>query len=442
MQNKIKVFSRKNRNGDSALVQIAKLTIVEDQSVKLVHAKVNNSSIKQLTRPPFVFDSFSQPELENVEIGDATFDKINKHFKIPILNNSGHDVVFNQGNIIGSIQELQEMDEGIAAFQDESEKKKPSNLRDVIKTDHLSPDCETKLFEMLETHNTKVENKQGVLKIPVKHQILLKDENPVCLASRQIPYSEREEVKKQVENLLEKAIIQPSISLYSAPIVTVRKADGSLRLCVDYRHLNSKTIPTPFPIPRLNELLDRLKGAKYFSVIDIRSAYYNIEVEENDQNKTAFVVPTRKFEFKYLPFGLIGSPFTFGQAMNFVLEGMEDFLPSYFDDILIFSSTINDHLKHLDLVLKRLGDYNLAMKLSKCQFFKYEVKFVGHIVNANGYKPETQKVSEIINFKRPSCVRELRQFLGMSGFYGKFIENYSQEVVPLCGLLKKNVPFN
>ena len=187
-------------------------------------------------------------------------------------------------------------------------------------------------------------------------------------------------------------IIQPSISPCSAPIVTVRKADGSLRLCADYRQLNSKTIPTAFPIPRLNELLDRLKGAEYFSVIDIRSAYYNIDVEENDQNKTAFVIPSGKFEFRYLPFGLIGAPFTFSQAMNFVLEGMEDFLANYFDDILIFSSTINDHLKHLDLVLKRLGDYNLAIKLSKCQFFKSEVKFLGHTVNKNGYKPETQKM--------------------------------------------------
>ena len=192
----------------------------------------------------------------------------------------------------------------------------------------------------------------------------------------------------------------------------------------------------------MKELLDRLKGAKYFSVVDIKSAYYNIEVEENDQTKTAFVILTRKFEFRYLPFSLIGASFTFAQAMNFVLEGMEDFLASHFDDILIFNSTINDHLKHLDLVLKRLGSYNLAIKISKCQFFESEVKFVGHIVNANSYKPETQEVSEIINFKRPNCVRELRQFHGMSGFYKKFIENYSQGVVPLCGLLKENVPFN
>ena len=167
----------------------------------------------------------------------------------------------------------------------------------MIKTDHLPSEHETKLFEMLEKHNDKVENKKCGLKIPIKHQIHLKDENPVCLPPRQIPYSERDEVVGQIENLLHEGLITPSISPYSAPNVTVNKPDGTLRICIDYRVLNSKTIPSPFPFPRLNELTDRLK-----------SAYYNIEVEQSDQNKTAFVIPTGKFEFKRLPFGLIGHP--------------------------------------------------------------------------------------------------------------------------------------
>ena len=285
-----------------------------------------------------------------------------------------------------------------------------------------------KLLKILEQHCNEVENKsEPVLKTPIKHSIHLNDNIPMSLPARPLPYSQREEVLKQVETLSREAIIAPSTSLYSAPIVTVRKSYGSLRLCVDYRVLNLKTIPATFPIPRLNEMLDRLKGATYLTVIDIKSAYYNI-VEESDQSKTAFVIPTGKFEFKLLPFGLIGAPFTFAQAMTHVLQGLEEFLTSHFDDILVFSPSLESYFKHLELLMKRLAEYRLPIKYSKCQFVKTEVKFIGHVVNETGYKPEVTKISEIVEFKRPTSVTKLRRFLALLGFIANLFQSIAKKL--------------
>ena len=174
--------------------------------------------------------------------------------------------------------------------------------------------------------------------------------------------------------------------------------------------------------------------------MDIKSTYYNIEVEDSDQSNTAFVISTGKFEFKRLPFGLIGAPFTFAQAMTRVLQGFEEFVTSYFDDILVFSPSLEFHFKHLESSMKRLAEYRLPIKYSKCQFVKTEVKFIGHVINETRYKPEVTKISEI-EFKRPSLVRKLRSFLGLTGFYQKFIPQYSKEIAPLSNRLKKNVKF-
>ena len=273
----------------------------------------------------------------------------------------------------------------------------------------MSDQPKQKLLKILEQHCNEVENKsEPVLKIPIKHNIHLKDNIPVSLPARPLPYSQREKVLKQVETLRREGIIGPSASLYSARIVTVRKPDDSLRLCVDYRVLNSKTIPATFPIPRLNEMLNRLKGAKYVTVIDIKSAYYNIEVEESDQS--------------------IGAPFTFAQAMTHVLQGLEEVLTSYFDDILVFSPSLEIHFKHLESLMKRLTEYRLPIKYSKFQFVRTEVKFIGYVINETGYKPEVTKISEIVEFKRLHLLQNYEVFLALLGFIASLFQSIAKKL--------------
>ena len=195
----------------------------------------------------------------------------------------------------------------------------------------------------------------------VGHEINLQDETPVSLPPRRLPYSQRAEVQRQLEEVLRKDIIEPSRSQFASPVVMVEKKDGSLRMCVDYRALNGKTIPRTFPIPRINELLDKLNGAKIFTLLDLKSGYHHIPMAEKDRKKTAFVLPDSKFQWKRLPFGLVGAPFSFAAVMKDILQGTEAFTATYFDDILIFSNSLEEHMIHLEKVLTLLVEAGMLI---------------------------------------------------------------------------------
>ena len=196
---------------------------------------------------------------------------------------------------------------------------------------------------------------------------------------------ELQEVKKQLDDLLAKGWIQPSVSPYGAPILFVRKKEGSLRMCVDYRALNKQTIKNRYPLPRPDELLDQLHGAAVFSKIDLQSGYHQVRVAEDDVYKTAFRTRYGHFEFKVLPFGLTNAPATFMSFMHDVLRPyLDEFVVVFLDDILIFSKNETEHLAHLKLVLQKLREHHLFAKLSKCAFCLQEVEFLGHIVTKDG----------------------------------------------------------
>lgn len=270
----------------------------------------------------------------------------------------------------------------------------------------------------------------------VEHQIPLTDDIPIRQRYRRLPPSQYEQVKAHIQQLLEAGIVKPSCSPYSSPIVIVQKKGGDMRLCVDYRLLNAKTRKDAYPLPRIEESLDALTGAKWFSTLDLASGYNQVPVAEADRAKTAFCTPFGLFEFNRMPFGLCNSPSTFQRLMERIF-GDQSFqsLLLYLDDIIIFSSSFEEHLQRLQLVLTRLQNNHLKLKLSKCHFFQTEVKYLGHVVSASGVATDPDKVKVVGEWKQPTTTKELRSFLGFASYYRRFVEGFAKVAAPLHRLI-------
>ena len=217
------------------------------------------------------------------------------------------------------------------------------------------------------------------------HRIHAEDDIPVNQRYRRIPPNQFEEVKEHLQVLMERGVIRPSQSDYASPIVLVCKKSGALRLCVDYRCLNAKTRKDAYPLPRIDESLDALGRAQYFSAIDLASAYNQVEVHPDDRHKTAFTTPMGLYEYNRMPFGLCNAPGTFQRLMQMIFrEELLQILLVYLDDIIVYSDTIADHLKRLERVFQKLREHGLKIEAEKCQFFQSRVKYLGHVVSAEG----------------------------------------------------------
>ncbi|XP_041419675.1 uncharacterized protein LOC121393898 [Xenopus laevis] len=270
-----------------------------------------------------------------------------------------------------------------------------------------------------------------------EHRIRLSDATPFRERSRRIPPRDLEDVRNYLNMLQDQKIIVESRSPYASPIVIVRKKNGSVRLCVDYRTLNRRTIPDQYTLPRIDEELDALHGSAWFSVMDLRSGYYQIPMDPEDQEKTAFICPLGFYQFTRMPQGISGAPATFQRLMEKVLG---DLTPRhcivYLDDIIVFGSTLEEHDIRLFNVLEHLRQEGLKLSLDKCKFARKSVRFVGHIVSADGVDTDPEKVAAVLSWPKPSNVTELRSFLGFCGYYRRFVEGYSKIAHPLNGLLK------
>ena len=254
---------------------------------------------------------------------------------------------------------------------------------------------------------------------------------------------ELSELKKQLDELTKSGFIQPSKSPFGAPILFVKKKDGTMRMCIDYRALNEITVKNKYALPRVDELFDRLQGAKYFSKIDLRSGYHQIRIDPDDIPKTAFRTRYGHFEFLVLPFGLTNAPATFMHLMHQTFrQELDEFVIVFLDDILIYSKTLEEHREHVRRVLEVLRKEKLYAKESKCELFKTEVEFLGHLVGRDGVRMMENKVKAVQDWPTPTRATHVRSFLGTAGYYRKFIKDFSAIAAPLTELTKESVKFD
>ncbi len=276
----------------------------------------------------------------------------------------------------------------------------------------------------------------------IAHDINTEGAVPIKQQPRRPPVAYAGEVTKQVDELLKNQLIEPSTSPWASPVVLVKKKDGSVRFCIDYRQLNSVSRKDAFPLPRIDETLDSLRGATWFSTLDLLSGYWQVGMTERAQQASAFVTRDGLFQWKVMPFGLCNAPATFERLMEAALRGLQwSSCLVYLDDVIVFAKSVPEMIDRLDAVLERIENSGLKLKPRKCCLFRRSVGFLGHVVSQDGIAVDPDKISAVKDWYPPSCVREVRAFVGFASYYRRFVKNFASIASPLHTLTKTNVDF-
>ena len=322
----------------------------------------------------------------------------------------------------------------------------PAHLLELYRksSQHLDVEQGQKLAELLQRSadvfscNDRDIGRSGI----IKHEVVVQG-NPVRQRPYRTPIWKQDEVDRQVKDLLDRGLIEESTSPWASPVVLVKKKDGTQRLCVDYRKLNALTVKDSFPLPRIDDALESLHGAVWFSTLDLQSGYWQIELDQKSKPYTAFCTKTGLYQWRVLPFGLTNAPSTFERIMERCFSGLSwKILLLYLDDVIVFAQTFKDALARLELVFNRLRQAGLKLKPNKCVLFASSVEFLGHRVSAGGVATDTEKVEVIKQWPVPKSVTEVRGFLGLTSYYRRFVRNFAEIARPLYDLTKKNVVFD
>ena len=274
------------------------------------------------------------------------------------------------------------------------------------------------------------------------HQIELTGDPPPPARPYRVPQAQEAALREQLDKLLEANIIRPSSSPFQSPVVLVKKRDNSLRLCVDYRKLNKVSRNLIFPLPLIQDTLDRLGKSKLYSVLDLNQGFFQLQIHDDDIPKTAFTTPLGNFEFLRLPMGLKSSPASFQRAMNSIFSDiLQSQLLVYLDDLIIHSCDFDQHLERLRNVLARLQFYNLKIKPKKCKFAQEKTEYLGHIISSDGIEPDKANIEKVANYPVPKTIKNVRAFLGIAGFYRRHIKDFAKIAAPLHGLIRKDNRF-
>ena len=363
----------------------------------------------------------------------------NTDIKVNLSNLTTSPVVIQPRAILCELQQVTVADEVFDKIEDNDRHEDVINSLNIDEAGLLDADQKEELVALLKNHKDifSVSDIDIGICNKIKHRIDLMTDIPFKQRHRRIPPSMIEEVRQHIEQLLAAGVIRPSKSPYTSNVVLVRKKNGKLRLCVDYRQLNSITVKDSFALPRMEEIFDCLHGAKYFTTIDMKAGYHQIEVEEAHKERTAFTVGSIGFyEYNKMPFGLTNSPATYQRIMQEILGDLNmKICLIYLDDLIIFSDTFEQHKERLDLILTTLKNANLKLAPEKCCFFKPRVSFLGHVVSGNGIETDPTKIEKVQNWPEPSNPDELRSFLAFAGYYRRFIKDYSKIIKPLSELL-------
>lgn len=327
--------------------------------------------------------------------------------------------------------------------------KRLQTISNLLRVDHLNSEEKFSLISLCHEFNDSfyIEGDNLTCTDVITHEIPTTSSIPISSKLYRYPQVFKEEVDNQISKMLQQEIIQPSTSPWNSPVwVVPKKQDASgkkkFRIVIDYRKLNEITIGDSFPIPNITDILDQLGHSNYFSTIDLPSGCHQIKMSSKDAEKTAFSTPTGHYQFNRMPFGLKNAPATFQRLMNTVLSGIQNsqcFV--YLDDIVVFADNLENHNKKLKQVFKKLSEHNLKIQPDKCEFLRREVMYLGHLITENGVKPDPKKVSAVRNYPIPKQQKDIKAFLGLAGYYRRFIKNFSTIAIPLTKLLRKDAIF-
>lgn len=336
--------------------------------------------------------------------------------------------------------------------QNQSTKISPERLKllkENIRTDHLNPEEKSSVLETCMEFNDLfyLPNDELTSTKTLTHEIKLSNAIPIQSRNYRYPEVHKKEVTKQIEKMLKQKIIRPSVSPYSSPLwVVPKKLDASgekkWRVVIDYRGLNNVTIGDAYPIPLPEEIFDEIGYSKYFTTLDLANGFHQIEVKPEDIPKTAFSTPLGHYEFLRMPFGLRNAPSTFQRLMNTVLSGLQGMqCLVYVDDIVIFASSLEEHKNKLKAVFNRLRENNLLLQPDKCEFLRKEIVYLGHKISENGVAPNNEKIKAVMDYPIPKSPKQIKQFLGLIGYYRRFVKDFAKIAKPLTLLLKKDAQF-
>lgn len=395
------------------------------------------------------------PHLHNkvIEIPASLLLVRNGTVPLEIRNLSNESIIINfDSNSIREKAEIfhSEIFELFNIEQIQSKPFTPSDFEDcdfsLIRSDHLNSEEQSELKKIILQFRDILykPNEKLTFTHQVKHEIKTSDEIPIHTKSYRYPFVHKQEVQKQIAQMLKDEIIRPSSSPWSSPVwIVPKKQDASgkkkWRIVIDYRKINEKTIDDRYPIPNISDILDKLGRSQYFTTLDLASGFHQIEMHPSSIPKTAFNVENGHFEYIRMPFGLKNAPATFQRVMDNVLKDLQGKICLvYMDDIIIFSTSLQEHITNIKTVFSRLRENNLKIQLDKSEFLRKSVEFLGHVITPDGIKPNPRKIEAIQKFPIPRTPKEIKSFLGLIGYYRKFIKNFAQLTKPLTNCLKKN----
>lgn len=369
---------------------------------------------------------------------------------IPIVNTSDHDLEFKALQLlvrgVPCCEDQRVLPEGQVSVLKVQSYRQSFCMSDIEAQvdESLSFDHKRELLKLLNDYrDCFAQNTQELGKASgIEMKIKLIDEEPVTYRPYRLSFAEREKVRHIIADLMDNEIIRESESPYASPILLVKKKNNETRMCVDYRALNAKTVKDKYPIPRLDDYLDKLKGSRYYTSLDMSQGYHQIPISEESIPKTAFVTPDGHYEWLRMPFGLACAPAVFQRTVNRMIRPLYGRnILAYMDDLLLPSESIETGLESLELLLKELRKAKLTLRLSKCYFFRENIQYLGHEINREGIRPGVTKVEAVKGFPTPKNVHEVRQFIGLCSYFRKFIKGFSSIALPLTTLTKKDRTF-
>lgn len=373
----------------------------------------------------------------------------NKEIVVRVSNDSKHRINFNKPKLLVNVNNFEFPPENLLNCLEHQES--PYKIIfDKLRTTHLNEEEKHKLFNIASKFSDCFYDENSSLSFTnaIKHSINTKDEIPVFSKSYRYPFVHKEEVQSQIKKMLKQGIIRHSNSPWSSPVwVVPKKTDASgkkkWRLVIDYRKLNEKTIDDRYPVPNISDIFDKLGRCQYFTTLDLTSSFHQIEVEPKDIPKTAFSVEHGHYEFVRMPFGLKNSPATFQRVMDNVLREhiSKNRCLVFMDDVIIYSSSLQEHEIHLFKILQTLRENNLKLQLDKCEFMRKEIEYLGHVVTDQGILPNPAKIEAIKSWPIPKNPNEISSFLGLLGYYRRFIKDFAKITKPMTKLLKKDQKF-